>query len=91
MAVEVDEKFVLGKVLKLAKIFYLNVFLSPSKNIRPNMKPYSERFLSAFCENGKEQLPSTINDRKLQLQLMQLMQKLAKIVFKCIFVPLFKM
>ena len=33
----------------------------PSKKIQPNLKPYSERFLPEFYENGKQKLPSTIN------------------------------
>ena len=36
--------------------------MTPSKNVGPNLKPYSERFLFEFYENGKQKLPSTIID-----------------------------
>ena len=34
----------------------------PYKKVGPNLKPYYERFLSEFYENGKQKLPSTSND-----------------------------
>ena len=37
-------------------------FVTPSKNVGPNLKPYYERFLSEFYENGNQKLPSTTND-----------------------------
>ena len=37
-------------------------FVTPSKNVGPNLKPYYERFLSEFYENGNQKLPSTRND-----------------------------
>ena len=31
-------------------------FFTPSKKVGPNLKPYYERFLSEFYENGKQNL-----------------------------------
>ena len=57
------QKSVLGKSVKIGKncFFKINFFTS-SKNVRPNMKPYSERFLSEFYENGLKKLPTPTND-----------------------------
>ena len=33
-----------------------------SKIVGPNLKPYYERVLSEFYENGKQKLPSLTND-----------------------------
>ena len=63
IADEVDTQIRFGqKCQKSAKIVFFNAFLTPSKKVGPNLKPYSERFLFEFYENGKQKLPTTIND-----------------------------
>ena len=42
--------------------FFKMHFFTPSKKVGLNLKSYSERFLTEFYENGKQKLPSTIND-----------------------------
>ena len=64
IAVEVDAKICFGKKYKnwQKQFFYINAFFTTSTNVGPNLKPYSEKFLSEFYENCKQKLPSTIND-----------------------------
>ena len=56
------QKFVLGKSVKIGKNRFFNAFFVTTKNVEPNLKPYSERFLSEFYENGKQKLSGTINN-----------------------------
>ena len=42
--------------------FFKMQFVTPLKTVGPNLKPYYERFLSEFYENGNQKLPSTRND-----------------------------
>ena len=63
IAVEVDAKNRFWKKCKnRQKSFFLMHFFTPSKKVGPNLKPYSERFLSEFYENGKQNLPTLTND-----------------------------
>ena len=62
MQLKLKQKSVLGKSVKICKNCFLNAFFTLSKNVGPNMKPYSERVLSEVYENGKQKLPTTIND-----------------------------
>ena len=58
IAVEVDVKNVTNIFgQNCQKLFFSNAFFTSSKNVGPNMKPYSERLLSEFHENGKKKLP----------------------------------
>ena len=56
------QKIVFGKSVKIGKNCFLMHFFTPSKKVGPNLKPYSERFLSEFYENGKQNLPTLTND-----------------------------
>ena len=40
----------------------MNTYFTLSKKVGPNMKPYSERYLSEFYENGMKYLPALTND-----------------------------
>ena len=42
--------------------FFKMQFVTSLKTVGPNLKPYFERFLSEFYENGKSKIPSTTND-----------------------------
>ena len=37
-------------------------FVTPSKDVGPNLKPYYKRFLSEFYENGNQKFPSTTDN-----------------------------
>ena len=66
IAVEVYAKICFGKKCenqqKWVKTVFLIHCLTPLKKVWHNLKPYSERFLSEFYENGKQKLPNTKND-----------------------------
>ena len=42
--------------------FFKMQFVTTSKRVWPNLKSYSERFLSEFYENGKQNLPTLTNN-----------------------------
>ena len=64
IADEVDAKIHFGKMCKnQQKQFFLMVFVTPSKNVGPNLKLYSERFLSQFYGYDKKTyLPRQITE-----------------------------
>ena len=62
IAVEVDAKIHFGKKFKNWKKSFFNAFFTPSKNVEPNLKPYSKIFLSEYYENGLKNLPSPRNN-----------------------------
>ena len=43
-------------------------FVTPSKKVGPNLKPYYKLFLSEFYDNGKQKLPSTTNTEKIAVE-----------------------
>ena len=62
IAVEVDAKIGFGKKCKNRQQKNLMHFVTLSKTVGPNLKSYSEIFLSEFYENSKKNLPTlTIN------------------------------
>ena len=55
ITVEVDAKIYFGKKCKNWQTPFLNAFFhSFPKKVWPNLKPYYERFLSEFYENGNK-------------------------------------